>query len=330
MPPTFTPPTVTPKAMGAGAGGSTGGSVGVGSVGGWVDVGGSVAWAGRGGPRTRFRGEPERGCEAEEGARDEQECAEQADGGLHVSSVDVNIRGSFVTTASTPASATRASIVRIVDGPRDHRRAARMRRADARPGHQRVVQDDVVRPRHRKKGPDERRGHTPQRPEREASERRTAALIGDAEDPPRNGEPDSHSAVDRRDCTSRSEVVGADEAPAGEIEPADGSDDILLSSCQLQVEMKADPRRFVDEESQRLVQGRRVRADVAGPVRDDETAVGDLDHVELDEVDARLDRGAEGTQRVLGRERRSTPVADAKWTSVPALERDHGVGLVGR
>ena len=94
--------------------------------------------------------------------------------------------------------------------------------------------------------------------------------------------------------------------------------------------MKADPRRFVDEESQRLVQGRRVRADVARPVRDDETAVGDLDHVELDEVDARLDRGAEGTQRVLGRERRSTPVADAKWTSVPALERDHGVGLVGR
>ena len=41
---------------------------------------------------------------------------------------------------------------RIVDGPRDHGRAARMRRADARPGHQRVVQDDVVRPSHRQEG----------------------------------------------------------------------------------------------------------------------------------------------------------------------------------
>ena len=39
---------------------------------GWVVVGGSVVCAGPVGSRTRFRGEPERGCEAEEGARDEQ------------------------------------------------------------------------------------------------------------------------------------------------------------------------------------------------------------------------------------------------------------------
>ena len=235
-----------------------------------------------------------------------------------------------MTTASTPASATRASTSGSSTVQRDHRRAAGMRRADARPGHQRVVQDDVVRPRRPEQGPDERRGHTLQRPEREASERRTAALIGDAEDPARNGEPDSHSAVDRRDCTSRSEVVAADKLQAGEIEAGGSLDDVPLSSGQLQVEMKADlpaprRRRIAAPRPEWVCPGRRPRARARR-----RAAVGDLDHVELDEVDARPRSRRGRTQRVLGRERRGTPVADAKWTSVPALERDHRVGLVGR
>ena len=54
---------------------------------------------------------------------------------------------------------------------------------------------------------------------------------------------------------------------------------------------------------------------VPGPtspaVRDDEASVVGLDHVELDEVDARFDRDAERVQCVLGSECRRTSVSDA-------------------
>ena len=46
-----------------------------------------------------------------------------------------------------------------------------------------------------------------------------------------------------------------------------------------------------------------VLSDVDEPVRDDKAAVTPRDHVELDEVDARLDRGAKRLERVLGRQR---------------------------
>jgi hypothetical protein len=54
------------------------------------------------------------------------------------------------------------------------------------------------------------------------------------------------------------------------------------------------------------------------------------DHVELDEIDTRCDRGAERRERVLGREGRGPSVSDAKRAARSACVRDHGVGLVGR
>ena len=60
----------------------------------------------------RGRGQTERGCKAEKCAGDKERCADGAGRRFHVSSVDtnigVNMRGSFVTTASTPAASTRA------------------------------------------------------------------------------------------------------------------------------------------------------------------------------------------------------------------------------
>ena len=141
MPPTLTPPTVTPNAIGAGA------LAAARPVAPSAEArrGGRRRRLGRlcrrGGPGARLGGEPERSPEADERAGSQERDAPtvRADG-FHVCSVDVNMRGSFVTTASAPASSTRASIVGIVDGPRDHWRAARMRRSNAGRCHQRMVQ----------------------------------------------------------------------------------------------------------------------------------------------------------------------------------------------
>jgi hypothetical protein len=54
------------------------------------------------------------------------------------------------------------------------------------------------------------------------------------------------------------------------------------------------------------------------------------DHVELDEVDTGGDRRPERGERVFGRERRCTAVADPERTGTSPTERDHGTGLVGR
>ena len=60
----------------------------------------------------RGRGQTERGGKAEKCAGDKERCADGAGRRFHVSSVDtnigVNMRGSFVTTASTPAASMRA------------------------------------------------------------------------------------------------------------------------------------------------------------------------------------------------------------------------------
>ena len=107
---------------------------------------------------------------------------------------------------------------------------------------------------------------------------------------------------------------------------------------------------LVSEEDERFVEGRQVgteftqggqRTVADGPARsavadlvqvvrvgDDELAVVEPHHVELDQVDPGLDRCAEGRQRVLGRERGCSAVPDAERSTVSPIERDHG--LVGR
>ena len=65
-------------------------------------------------------------------------------------------------------------------------------------------------------------------------------------------------------------------------------------------------------------------------MRDHELAGTEIENVELDQVDAYLDRRSEGSQRVLGRQSRGTSMTDPERPSVTPLERDHGLGLVGR
>ena len=92
--------------------------------------------------------------------------------------------------------------------------------------------------------------------------------------------------------------------------------------------MDADLGRLVHEEASDVVERRRLRRDLltSAPRR----ARLRLDHVELDEVDARLERSTERRERVLGGERRGAPVSDPQRAALSPLERDHGVGLVGR
>ena len=63
-------------------------------------------------------------------------------------------------------------------------------------------------------------------------------------------------------------------------------------------------------------------------MREDERASPEIEHVELDEVDAEVDGGAEGAERVLGREARSAPVADPQdGVAVAAPQVDHAAFL---
>ena len=73
---------------------------------------------------------------------------------FHVVSVDTNIDGLFVTTASTPAFSTRSRSSRLVDRPRDHRRAARMR-----PPNRRRADEPVVKHEHGRASSCEQRSH---------------------------------------------------------------------------------------------------------------------------------------------------------------------------
>jgi hypothetical protein len=108
------------------------------------------------------------------------------------------------------------------------------------------------------------------------------------------------------------------------------SDDVVLASGQLEIEMDAELGLLLDEEAKRVVEGRGVRPDVSEPVRDEERAVAACDHVELHEVDTYGDRRAERRQRVLASEGGRAAVPDAKRPADAAFERDHGDGLVGR
>ena len=130
--------------------------------------------------------------------------------------------------------------------------------------------------------------------------------------------------------TRRAHVHRAHEAPLDEGEAAKRIDDLALASELLEVEVNADFGRLLDEEGQDLVERRRLGLDLARRVRADERAVAAGDHVELDEVDADLERGAQRRERVRRSQRGGAPVPDPQRAPLAPLERDHGSGLVGR
>ena len=115
--------------------------------------------------------------------------------------------------------------------------------------------------------------------------------------------------------------------------------------------MHADTGGLVHEEGERLVErrevgsdrtqlgegepaqrpGRRAVADLVQVVgvRDDELAGAEAEHVELDEVHSGLERRAERAQRVLGRERGRSAMADAERPSVASFQGEHARPTAG-
>ena len=96
----------------------------------------------------------------------------------------------------------------------------------------------------------------------------------------------------------------------------------LLGDENARAEFNANPQQTLSENGFDNLCGE--------DVPDHERAVTERDHVELDEVDARLERRAERADRVLGREGGGPAMADPQRPSRAALQRDHGTGRVGR
>ena len=146
----------------------------------------------------------------------------------------------------------------------------------------------------------------------------------------------------------------ADEAPLEKLEALYRRCDPRNRARGLEIDVDADVLRLFREEGERVVERRKLGADLVEiferqrshgstsravthfveffGMGDDEVAAGELEHVELDEIHARLNRSPERSQRVLRRDCSRTPVTDPEGPSVASVERDHGVGCgrVGR
>jgi hypothetical protein len=166
----------------------------------------------------------------------------------------------------------------------------------------------------------------------------------------REGDTDPNPRLEQGEAAKRSGVERADEAPLLEPKVVDRGDDSRHGAGRLEIDVDADLLGLFREECKRFVERRQVRANVPqgsqravahGPacgtvthlveivrVGDDKLAVIELDHVELDQVDPRLERRSKGAQRVLRRECGRTAVPDPERSSLAPNERDHG--LVGR
>lgn len=177
-----------------------------------------------------------------------------------------------------------------------------------------------------------------------------AATVSDAEGVPRERDARPDARLVKSNRTQSAPGERADEAPVEKAVAPESTDDAVNRAALLEVDVDADPGGLVGEELQRLVERGEVWAEltqlrerltldrslgsavahfvqVAG-VRDDELAVVQREHVELDEIHADGNGGPERLERVLRREERRAAVADAERPPLSSLERDHG--RVGR
>ena len=126
----------------------------------------------------------------------------------------------------------------------------------------------------------------------------------------------------------------ADDRASFEPVAHDRRGELVEARPQLEVDVQPDVRSLVDEERERLVERRQLRSDLAQllererahpasrgavahlveviGVREHERPARQVENVELDQVDAHLDRRAERAQRVLGSEGRRAAVTDAQ------------------
>ena len=123
-------------------------------------------------------------------------------------------------------------------------------------------------------------------------------------------------------------VAGADDRTSHEAVPGERGGELVEARPQLEVDVQPDPRRLVDEEGERLVERGQLGRDlaqllervVAYPSRrdavadlvqvvrvgDDERSAGQVEHVELDQVDVR-GRGARNERSVFSGARSAAP-----------------------
>ena len=248
--------------------------------------------------------------------------------------------------ASTPAASRRVELGRIVDRPRPDGRAHAVRALDACCRHDRVMEHQ----RRRADALDHRRHARDDRPAQgkraEADRRLKRALPRDAVTVFRVGEADLDRRRARGHGAEALPVEGADDGSLDEAVPLEGVHQLVEASRQLQVDVQCDVS--LGQEGERFVQRRELRSELAQlgerPVTHcaDRSAVADLrevvrvgeheratdevEHVELDRVDAVRERHLERTQRVLGRKRRGAAVPDADQRPVFSQKLHGAVG----
>ena len=136
-----------------------------------------------------------------------------------------------------------------------------------------------------------------------------------------------------------------DDAAIDEPVRNDGCRKLVQARAQLQIDMQPDVGSLFGKEGQRLLQRRELRSQLLelgkrlrahGAVRpavtdlvemirvgDDQRASRQVEHVELDQIDAESDRGPKGSQGVLGRKRGGTAMPDEQGPARRPLQRDH-------
>ena len=166
----------------------------------------------------------------------------------------------------------------------------------------------------------------------------------------RVGEPDPHLRRRARDRVQARHVERGHHGPLLDPESPKRVCELVEAPLELQVDVQADRRRLLGEERQRLVERRQVGRDlpqlgerplphrarrpavahlveVVG-VGQDEGAASQVEHVELDEIDAVRDGGSKGVDGVLGRDVRRASMTDPEHASpVSSPQLDHAALL---
>ncbi len=121
-------------------------------------------------------------------------------------------------------------------------------------------------------------------------------------------------------AAERVQLHRRDHRPADQVALLQSRDDLLLAARQLDVDVDLDSvERRLEEGVERFAKGQRlapfgvspvVGDDQLGSLLERQVGVAQPEHVELDRVDAVLDRGMEALDRVSGRDQVSALVAD--------------------
>ena len=147
-------------------------------------------------------------------------------------------------------------------------------------------------------------------------------------------------------------MKAADDRPFLQPVTPDRGRELIEPGRQLQVDVEPDLGRLVDEERERVIEGREVRGHLAerlerlvpdpsggSPVTDlvemigvgeNERPVPEVEDIELDQVDARIDGGPKRVECVLRRQGRGAAVTDPEIRLPVTTKLDHATLRSGR